>query len=69
MSDDERRASDEIEITPEMIELGLDEWAIFDESFEPREWALCRIYRAMATGKISALVHDKLAPRESTRGE
>lgn len=38
---------EEIEVTPEMIAAGRDEWAVFDERFESRDDALGRIYRAM----------------------
>lgn len=57
-------AIDEVEITPEMIEAGLDEWAVFDERFESKERALARIYQAMTTLKMSGLAREKLGPRE-----
>jgi hypothetical protein len=36
----------EIEVTPEMIEAGLDEYALFS-SRDPGEWVVAAIYRAM----------------------
>lgn len=63
------RDESEIEVTPEMIETGLDEWAVHDERFEPRECELASIYRAMATLTISPLALDKLGPRGWSHGE
>ena len=43
----ETEAEDTIEITPEMIEAGIDEYALFD-FHDPGEWVVSAIYRAMA---------------------
>jgi hypothetical protein len=42
----ESEEHEEIEITPEMIEAGLNEYAIFD-SQDPGDALVCAIYRAM----------------------
>jgi len=39
--------TDEIEITPEMIEAGLHEFYTYDSRFDPEEDAVSRIFRAM----------------------
>ena len=36
----------DIEITPEMIKAGIEEYALFD-SVDPGEWVVSAIYRAM----------------------
>jgi len=38
----------EIEITPEMIEVGIREYALYDLE-DPAEWFIPAIYRAMAS--------------------
>jgi hypothetical protein len=42
-------ASPEIEITSEMIEAGLDEYAGYNHDFEGPRSMLIRVYRAMAS--------------------
>jgi hypothetical protein len=45
---------EEIEITPEMIEAGIKEYALFD-FYDPGEWVVCAIYRAMAVKRADHL--------------
>jgi hypothetical protein len=45
----------EIEITPEMIAAGIEEYALFD-FFDPGEWVVCAIYRAMAAKARSSQI-------------
>ena len=56
-------AENEIEITPEMMEAGIEEYALFDFQ-EPGEWVVSAIYRAMAKAerdhRKSALDLDSL---------
>jgi hypothetical protein len=44
---DKENSTDEIEITPEMIEAGLDEFVAYDDRFHFEEDAVRRIFRAM----------------------
>jgi hypothetical protein len=42
----EGSSTDEIEVTPEMLKAGIDEYALF-EFADPGEWVVSAIYRAM----------------------
>jgi hypothetical protein len=44
-------SSADLEVTPEMLEAGLEEYALFD-SEDPGEWVVTAIYRAMAKKAI-----------------
>lgn len=44
---DDKRDVDEIEITPEMIEAGVDVWRRWNELFDSPDTGVARIYRAM----------------------
>jgi hypothetical protein len=43
-------ASDEIEVTPEMIAVGVNELSLF-EFADPGEWIVSAVYRAMHAAK------------------
>lgn len=48
---DEKSSADEIEITPEMVEVGAHEIARFDNRFEGEEDAARRVYVAMVRAR------------------
>lgn len=52
---DEANSTDGIEITPDMIEAGIEEYALFDFQ-DPGEWVVSAIYRAMAAKAPSTQV-------------
>ncbi|MGH7097779.1 MAG: hypothetical protein ACREE4_09000 [Stellaceae bacterium] len=54
----ERDNEEEIEITPEMIEAGVNELALFD-SVDRGEWIVDAVYRAMAR---VAMANQKAEP-------
>jgi hypothetical protein len=51
---------DEIEVTPEMLKAGLDEYALFD-SVDPGEWVVSAVYRAMARAARGATAYQRAA--------
>lgn len=54
---------DEIEVTPEMIEAGVDEWARYDNKFGPgRDEAMVRKFKAMVAAAPNPV---KASPPES----
>jgi hypothetical protein len=46
MENDADTEAEDIEITPEMLRAGIEEYALFD-SQDPGEWVVSAIYRAM----------------------
>ena len=57
---------DEIDITPEMIEAGVDEFCSFDDRYEFPEAAVARVFRAMIRATPKERIHLGDPPR---RGE